>query len=215
MTTTPLQPLGDGWPLDHAPDPAGILRVPPAARAGLCAWLDVLATWNARIDLTAARSSEELVDLMVADAAMLAERVPEGASVVDVGSGAGAPGLALALMRADLRVRLVEPLAKRVSFLRTVVGTVGRTDIVVERGRGEDVAKRGDRFDVAIARATLPPPAWLDLGARLVVPGGSVWVFLAKEAAPERASARLAEDVAYEWPHTHVARRAVRYATSP
>lgn len=200
MTTEQLQPLGDAWPLD-----------PHARRGALVTWLDLLVTWNARMDLTAARSAHELVDLMTADARVLAERIPAGASVVDVGSGAGAPGLAIGLLRPDVRMRLVEPLAKRVAFLRTVVGTLSASNITVERARGEDVAKRGETFDVAVARATLGPPAWLALGARLVGDGGSVWVLLAKEAAPEEARASIADDVSYEWPHTHAARRAVRY----
>jgi 16S rRNA G527 N7-methylase RsmG len=92
------------------------------ARAALLDWLDGIVEWNARIDLTAARSDDELVDLMVADALVLSRHVAEAARVVDVGSGAGAPGLALAILRPDLDVTLVEPLDKRVAFLRTSIG---------------------------------------------------------------------------------------------
>ncbi len=175
-------------------------------------WLALMKTWNLRMDLTAAKTDEELADVMLADMLVLAARVPFGAQVVDVGSGAGAPGLALALARPDLRVTLIEPLTKRVSFLRTVLGTTGRTDVRLERSKGEDAAARGERWDVAMARATLAPPAWLALGARLVGDGGSVWVLLAKEAAPEQRDAAIAEDVAYAWPHGGASRRAVRYA---
>jgi 16S rRNA (guanine527-N7)-methyltransferase len=198
--------MGDKWPL-----PEGVLA---ERRPALAAWLDLLATWNARIDLTAARSPGELVDLMLEDAVLLAARVPFGASVVDVGTGAGAPGLGLALLRPDLRVRLVEPLNKRVAFLRTVVGTTAASNVTLERARGEDVAARGEAFDVATARATLPPDAWLALGLRLVKKGGSVWVFLAKEDAPASDRAKLEEEVAYTWRATGAARRAVRYSRS-
>lgn len=173
-------------------------------------WLERLAEWNARIDLTAARSPEELVDLMLADALVLAPRIPADARVVDVGTGAGAPGLALALLRPDLRVTLVEPLGKRAAFLRTVLGETGRVDVAIERCRGDAVA--GCRaWDVALSRATLAPPAWLALGVTLAAPGGSVWVLLAKEAAPEHARAARQEDIAYAWPLTGAPRRAVRY----
>jgi 16S rRNA (guanine527-N7)-methyltransferase len=121
---------------------------------------------------------------------------------VDVGAGAGAPGLALALLRPDLKVTLAEPLAKRVAFLRTVIGTLGRTDITLVRERGEKL--KGD-WDVAISRATLPPAEWLPLGLRLAP---SVWVLLAKEPPPP---GDIAEDHAYVWPRTGAARRAVRY----
>ena len=182
------------------------------SRAHVLSWLELLRTWNARIDLTAARSEEELCDLMLADALVLAARVPFGAHLVDVGTGAGAPGLALALVRPDLHVTLVEPLNKRVAFLRSVLGTTGRTDVRLERAKGEDLVARGEQWDVAVARATLAPPAWLALGARLVRDGGSVWVLLAKEPPPELAGVHIAEDVAYAWPLTAATRRAVRYA---
>jgi 16S rRNA (guanine527-N7)-methyltransferase len=187
----------------------GALQGEPAL-AALVAWLERLEEWNARIDLTAARSREELVDLMVADALFLAPRLPQGARVVDVGTGAGAPGLALALLRADLRVTLVEPLAKRTAFLRTTLGAAGRADVTIERARGEALAPRR-AWDIAISRAALAPPAWLDLGASLAAPGGAVWVLLAKDAPPAHARAVLEEDHRYHWPLTGAPRRAVSY----
>ena len=90
------------------------LNVTPAAIPAVQKWLDLLAEWNARMDLTAARTEDERIDLMLADALALAPRIAEGARVVDVGTGAGAPGLALALLRPDLETTLVEPLTKRV-----------------------------------------------------------------------------------------------------
>jgi 16S rRNA (guanine527-N7)-methyltransferase len=180
-------------------------------REHLARWLERLQEWNARIDLTAARSDDELVDLMLADALVLAPRLPADARVVDVGTGAGAPGLALALLRPDLRVTLVEPLGKRAAFLRTVVGEVGRADVAIERVRGE--ALEGRRaWDVAVSRATLAPMAWLDLAVTLAGPGGSAWVLLAKDEAPAHPRADVAEELAYTWPLTAAARRAVRYA---
>jgi len=165
------------------------------------------------MDLTAARGEDELADLMLADAFVLSSRIAPGARVVDVGSGAGAPGLPLALVRPDLRVTMVEPLAKRASFLRTVLGTLDRTDVALLRERGEPVAARvPGTFDVAMSRATLPPPAWLALGTAMVAPGGSVWVLLAREPAPELPGWEVSDDVTYTWPRTGVARRAVRYA---
>lgn len=189
------------------------LGIRAEARGPLRAWLGLLEEWNARIDLTAARTKDELVDLMLADAAELAKHLPQGARVVDVGTGAGAPGLALALMRPDLDVTLVEPLAKRASFLRTVVGTVGRADVKILRERGDAVRARAPRaFDVAISRATLPPPEWVPLALGLAP---IAWVLLAKDEPPVVADARVDADVAYTWPRTGAQRRAVRYAAAP
>jgi len=147
---------------------------------------------------------------MLADALVLAPRLPADARVVDVGTGAGAPGLALALLRPDLRLTLVEPLGKRAAFLRTVVGAVARSDVAIDRARGKALGGRR-AWDVAVSRATLGPQAWLDLAVTLASPGGSVWVLLAKDEAPVHPRATPEEDLSYTWPLTAAARRAVRY----
>jgi 16S rRNA (guanine527-N7)-methyltransferase len=187
-------------------------KVGAAARSrdAIARWLELLCEWNGRIDLTAARSGGELVDLMLADAFAMSATLPAGARVVDVGTGAGAPGLALALMRPDLAVTLCEPLAKRASFLRTVIGTVARTDVVLLAKRGEELPLAA--WDEAMARATLPPDEWLALGAKLVKPGGGVWVLLATGEPPSHAGATVTRDERYAWPETSVTRRMVRYA---
>lgn len=185
------------------------LAVPEDARPAVQTWLDLLRDWNERMDLTAARDDDELFDLMLADALALAPRIPPKARVVDVGCGAGAPGLALALVRPDLAVTLVEPLTKRIAFLRTVVGTLARTEIVLAKEKGEATAARNpDGWDVAISRATLAPPQWIPLGLRLAP---VAWALLAKDDAPDVPGARLTEDFAYAWPLTNAARRAARY----
>lgn len=175
------------WPLPDGLDGAHV--------DALCTYFDLLAQWNARVDLTAARTPEAMVELMLTDAVVLARHVQRGASVVDVGTGGGAPGLVLAILRPDLAVTLVEPLQKRVSFLRTAIGTLGRTDVALVHGKGESVAPHG--FDEAVSRATLAPPEWLALGARLVRPGGLVWVLVAKVEPPALVSTALEVDFAY------------------
>jgi 16S rRNA (guanine527-N7)-methyltransferase len=194
---------------------AGVgLELAPASREHLATWLDLMMAWNARMDLTAAKTEDDLVELMLADALVLAGKIPHGASVVDIGTGAGAPGLGLALARPDLRVTLLEPLGKRVSFLRTVLGTVGRTDVRLERARGEDALARGETWGVAISRATLAPPAWLAMGARLVGRPGSVWVLVANDDTPTVDGGALAETVRYEKVNEGgeaAPRRALRY----
>lgn len=157
----------------------------------LATWLDTLAVWNARMDLTAAKTNDEAAELMLTDALVLARHIPSDARVIDVGVGAGAPGLALALARPDLRVTLVEPLGKRVSFLRTVIGTLGRMDVTLVNAKGETLAPAD--FDVAISRATLEPNEWLDLGLSLVRPRGSVWVLVASEDAIPASSKEIVD----------------------
>jgi 16S rRNA (guanine527-N7)-methyltransferase len=196
-----------GWPLEKALEPASTaLATAGEARHKLATWLDALAQWNARVDLTAARSAGELVDLMIADAAQIANAMPRDARVIDVGTGAGAPGLALAILRPDLKMTLVEPLAKRTSFLRTVLAAIGRRDVTVEGTRIDTLSKNA--WDVAMARATFPPPQWLEIGLDLAP---AVWVFLAKEPAPESARARVTTTLDYEWPNTAARRTSILY----
>jgi 16S rRNA (guanine527-N7)-methyltransferase len=191
-------------------------------RADVERWLDLLQTWNARTDLTAARSAEELVDLMIADALVLADHVDRGVRVVDVGTGAGAPGLGLAILRPDLCVTLVEPNAKRASFLRLALGSLSRDHVAIERVRGGITIERArgealrDRraWDVALSRATFPPEAWLDLAVTLTASGGAAWVFLAKDKPPVHPQARLAEVIPYSWPLTGAARTLARYVVT-
>lgn len=183
-----------------------------SARLPLVRWLELLTEWNKRIDLTAARTEAELTDLMLADAGELSRHIGPRLRVVDIGTGAGAPGLALALMRPDLELTLVEPLAKRTSFLRTVVGTIGRTDVTIFRERGEAIAARmPNGFDVAISRATLPPPDWIPLALKLAP---VAWALIAREEPPEVPGARIDADLAYAWPATGAQRRAVRYVAA-
>lgn len=193
------------------------LTLTKVAESSLETWLRALITWNARIDLTAASDPDELTELMLADAFVLAAHVPAGARVVDVGTGAGAPGLALALARPDLAVTLVEPLQKRAAFLRTVLGSVGRADVTLHAKRGEDVAARGLRFDVAISRATLGPDEWVALGSRLTGAESegharSVWALVsAREKVSGAPAAVRALDVDYELPFSRKRRVAVRF----
>jgi 16S rRNA (guanine527-N7)-methyltransferase len=214
-----LQPLGRAFfPLISAV--AGGLRAALADEQveRIAAWFDLVALWNAKIDLTAARSAEELSDLMLADALVLARHERPRATILDVGSGAGAPGMALYLARPDLALTLVEPVQKRVAFLRTVAGRVGVSSpqggaVRVVRGRGDDWVGKQPPFDCAVARATLAPVEWLKLGMRLVGSAGAVWVLLAREPPPVLPGLRIDVDESYRWPLTGVARRALRYVS--
>lgn len=190
------------WPLptEHADGMEGVEEVVASAHAidhgeaiaGLVTWLELVRLWNRKIDLTAAKTDADLAELGVLDAAQIAGRVArDGGGVVDVGSGFGAPGIALALLRPDLEVKLVEPLGKRATFLRTTIGTLGLVARVeVLQTKAEAVAEAGIRFDAAISRATLAPQAWLALADRLA-PEGEVVALLAREAPPTFAGRRV------------------------
>lgn len=194
--------------LDGLGELAGPARATGVADA-LARLLELVLAWKARTDLTAARSDAELIDLYLADALVLASgrELSSGRRWVDVGSGAGAPGLVLALFAPELELTLVEPKTRRVAFLRTAAGALGLGNVRVERARSDVLASGG--WDVACSRATLPPPEWLREGARLA--REAVWVLLARGEAPSLAGWRLARDLDYRWPLGGAPRRAVGF----
>jgi 16S rRNA (guanine527-N7)-methyltransferase len=173
-------------------------------------FLDQVVTWNRKVDLTAARSPEELVDLYLADALVIAANARH-TSWVDIGTGGGAPGVVLALLRPELQLTLVEPRAKRTAFLRNSLALLGIDSAQVVRARSEEL--ESDGFETAVSRATLPPPEWLVEGARLA--REEVWVLLAQGEPPQHAGWISDCDLRYHWPLTNVARRAVRYVKAP
>jgi 16S rRNA (guanine527-N7)-methyltransferase len=158
-------------------------------------FVQLLMTWNARVNLTGARSAAEIVGEHVVDAFAMARMVPTGSSVVDVGSGGGLPGLAFAILRPDARVTLVEPRAKRVAFLNTVVRELQLAETAVFRGRADAMVAAA--FDVAISRATFPPAEWLGIGLDLVRPHGIVLVLAAETWVPGDSALRATNEVRY------------------
>ncbi len=173
----------------------------------LALFFDRVVEWNAKTDLTAARDPDELADLLVADAALLSF-CAEGERWVDVGSGAGAPGLPLAILRPELELTLVDTKTKRVAFLRSVIGEIGLTRVRVERTAGENLPRAA--WHTAVSRATLPAPDWVALGTELAT--HHVWVFLAKKDAPTVTGWTLSRDISYRWPLTGAERRALCFS---
>ena len=209
----PLSRLGSGWlsridrVLEAAPASCGrSLSATETARGQLVTWLDLVVAWSDRVDLTAARDPDTLVDLLVADAAVLATTHLTG-SVIDVGSGVGAPAIPLAILLPALTLTLVEPRDRRAAFLRTSIGTLGRPEIQLLRARSMEV--QTEIAQVAMSRATLPPPLWLREGARLAQ--SAVWVFLGQDEPPTLPTWHADLDLSYDWPLTGGRRRAVRF----
>lgn len=175
-------------------------------------YLELVTTWNAKLDLTAARETEALVEVMICDAFVLAgpDVIAKDSRCVDVGSGAGAPAVPLALLRSDLKLTLVEPLRKRVAFLRTVLGAlglVGRVN-VLERKLDPKAPALPDapygQYHVALSRATFAPEQWLTAGLSLAPRN---LVLLAGQQPPAAAGAQLERVVEYALPISSAQRK--------
>lgn len=132
------------------------------------------------------REAPRIWERHVLNCAVVAELVPDGARLVDVGSGAGLPGIPLALARPDARIVLVEPLARRVDWLREVIADLG-VAVEVERGRAEDdgVRRRWEGADVVTARAVAPLARLAGWCLPLLRPGGLMLAVKGASAAVE------------------------------
>jgi 16S rRNA (guanine527-N7)-methyltransferase len=136
------------------------------------------------------REAPRLWDRHLLNCAVLGEAVPADARVVDLGSGAGLPGLVLAIARPDVHVTLVEPLLRRTTFLEEVCADLepqGLENVTVVRGRAE--ALHGEQtFDVVTARALAPLERLLGWGMPLVAPHGAL-VAMKGSSAPDEIEA--------------------------
>ena len=113
--------------------------------------------------------------------------LPENIRLVDIGSGAGLPGIVIALARPDLKVTLVEPLQRRVDFLNEVVAELG-IPVEVIRGRAERVKKQ---FEIVTARAVAPLEKLINISWHMIPKGGSLMAMKGESAAEEIAATTL------------------------
>lgn len=153
------------------------------------AYAGLLAGAGTDRGLIGPREVPRLWERHLLNCAVVQEAVPEAADVVDVGSGAGLPGLVLAIARADLTVTLVEPLLRRTVFLNEVVAELGLTNVRVVRGRAEDLADSLDA-DVVTARAVAPIVKLARWCLPLVRPGGVVLAMKGSTVEEELADGR-------------------------
>jgi 16S rRNA (guanine527-N7)-methyltransferase len=175
-------------PLDA--DPAG----PPGAGAGLFGerlplarrYAEHLASTGVERGLIGPHEAPRIWERHVLNCAVVAELVPDGARLVDIGSGAGLPGIPLALVRPDLTIVLVEPLARRVEWLEEVVADLG-LDVRVDRGRAEETAvrRRWEGADVVTARAVAPLARLAGWALPLLRPGGTLMAVKGASAPAE------------------------------
>jgi 16S rRNA (guanine527-N7)-methyltransferase len=132
------------------------------------------------------REAPRLWERHLLNCALLTDLLPDGTDVCDIGTGAGLPGLVLAVRRPDLRVTLVEPLLRRTTFLEEAVQELGLDRVEVVRARAEEL--HGDReFSVVTSRAVAPLDRLLDWSMPLVRQGGALLAMKGSSAEEEVA----------------------------
>lgn len=175
-------------PLLYANIP-GLTESQAAAFSNYCA---LLLDWNNRMNLTAILEPSEIVQKHFADSLLPAGLLPQGARVIDVGTGAGFPGVPLRILRPDLKLTLLDSLKKRVGFLNALCGGLGLGDVTILHARaedgGRDPALRG-AFDIALSRAVAPCPVLLELTVPFLRAGGLSLMYKGPQAQAELAGA--------------------------
>jgi 16S rRNA (guanine527-N7)-methyltransferase len=141
----------------------------------LARYLALLLPWNERVNLTGARSADEVLDRHLADTLALVPQLPAGAfRLVDVGAGAGFLGIGVAVLRPDAHCVLLEPVGKKHAFLRAAARELPLPNVEARAERLEEHLARPDftPFDVAASRATWSPLEWLERAMPLLRAGG-------------------------------------------
>jgi 16S rRNA (guanine527-N7)-methyltransferase len=183
-------------------------------------YVDILASEGVTRGLIGPREVDRLWDRHILNSVAVTELVAGDATVIDVGSGAGLPGIPLALLRPDLKLTLLEPLLRRVTFLTEVVEVLDLADrVTVVRGRAEE---HKARYAVVLARAVAPLVKLVPWCAPLRSPTGTILALKGRSAGaelsaaqPALAKAGLSAEVLTVRAHPHLDPATVVRLTSP
>jgi 16S rRNA G527 N7-methylase RsmG len=180
---------------------------------GWAAYFDIAQAWDARTDLTSARTDTELAEILFLDAAQVicGEWIEGPASLVDVGAGVGAPAIPILLAHPTLSATLVEPRRIRTTFLRTVAGALAlssRTTVLEQKVDPANPILESAPFGIALSRATFAPKDWLTIGAQLA---DEVWVLTAGTVVDTPPGLVLARRLDYEVPSSGAPRCILGY----
>jgi 16S rRNA (guanine527-N7)-methyltransferase len=153
-------------------------------RAGrITQYVDILATRGVRYGLLGPREASRIWERHILNSAALSQLIEPGSTVIDIGSGAGLPGIPLAVLRADLRITLLEPLLRRFTFLIEALSELELTErVYVVRARAEH---HTERYDVVVARAVAPLDRLIGWCNPLRRPGGVLLALKGQNAGVE------------------------------
>jgi len=148
---------------------------------------------NKYMNLTAITCPQEFVVKHIIDSMTLLPYIPEtGKTVADVGTGAGFPGIVLAIMRPDIHVTLIDSLRKRVRFLEETIHEMVLENVEVVHSRAEDVARQGITFDICTARAVAAMDKLAKWVLPIVAPGGTFLAMKGSDVTEELEKAKPA-----------------------
>ncbi len=159
------------------------LSVDATARGRLHAYVEALLRWNRRVNLTAVTDPTAVAEVHLVDSLALLRTLESAHTVLDVGSGAGLPGVALACARPELEVTCCDTVQKKVAFMKAVAAEL---DVGVRaravRAAGEPDREGLPRCEAVVSRAFTDPGRWLPLAVHYLAPGGKVFAMLGRDA---------------------------------
>jgi 16S rRNA (guanine527-N7)-methyltransferase len=159
------------------------LPVPAEALPLLERFADRLLAWNRKVNLTRITAPAEVAEKHLVDALLILPAIAGARTLLDVGSGAGIPGVPLACARRDLEVTCCDSVAKKVAFVKAVAAELDlRVRGIAVRARGDPDRERLPRADAVVARALAEPEVWVPLGAGYLAEGGVLLAMLGREA---------------------------------
>ncbi len=177
------------------------VRVDPASAERLIRFEEELFRWNSRVNLVGRSGNPlELLEKHLLDSIAAAPEIAAASTLLDIGAGAGFPGVPLKVVEPRLDVTLVDSMGKKVAFMRHAIAKLQLgPGIRVQqvRARGWPDEERLPRVEVAISRALLAAPEWLKLGFAYVVPAGRVIAMLAQveDSVLTQAAAKVGASV--------------------
>ena len=182
-------PLSAGAPGGPPPPPEVASEVFGDALAMASEFAALLSTEGVTRGLLGPREAVRLWDRHILNCAVVAELLPDTGQLVDIGSGAGLPGIVLAMLRPNLDVVLLEPMLRRVAFLQECVASLGIKNAAIVRARAEEFSGQV-RADVVTARAVAPLDKLAGWATGLLRPGGEILAIKGQSAEEEVMAAR-------------------------
>jgi 16S rRNA (guanine527-N7)-methyltransferase len=164
----------------------------PGQEDAIRAYAEFLTTAGIERGLIGPREGERIWERHIFNCLPVTQLLPQGASLFDIGSGAGLPGIVIALARPDVKVTLIEPLERRVEFLNEAVAAIAASGVEIQviRGRAQDVKKSAD---FVTARAVAPMEKLKKMSWHMVKTGGSLLAMKGESAANEMVGIKGAQ----------------------
>jgi 16S rRNA (guanine527-N7)-methyltransferase len=174
------------------------LELDPDQLQALEQHLVLLAKWNAKLNLVGPGTLDAWAVRHTLDSLAAGEWLGNGANVVDVGSGAGFPGIPCAIARPAATLVLLEPRANRAAFLQNAIALTRLTNASVRVAKAEAEPRK---FQLVLGRAVAPPLEWAAIATRLCAPGGGFVLFSSNELPERLGTAERVSLKTYELPH--------------